>query len=852
MTYRSPSLALSALLGSFLTPAVVAFPAHEDDPKIFDQRPAVPGPGYRRAADPFALGPRDLASASAASTFASQGMRLESWLTLSELGGGNGNDCWGYAAPSGREYALMGTTRGTAIVEVTDPAAATVVEIIDGPNSIWRDIKVYQDRAYVVSEGGEGIQVLDLRQVDAGVVTLENTVTTGGSPSTHNVAIDEDSGFLYRTGGSGNGLRIYRLTDPANPQFVGSWSQRYVHDAQVVTYSSGPYAGRQIAYCCSGFGNGSIDTGLSILDVTNKSSIQVIGQLDYPNASYSHQGWLSADRTRFYLGDELDQNRDIDLTVTRVFDVSDPGAASYIGEFTNGIRAVNHNMYERDGYLFQANYTSGVRVLDIDAGPDAPPEIAHFDSAPDASGSTFNGLWSCYPNLPSGIVLGSDRERGLFVWSFDPLAIDVADAELRELSPGGESVIAEIRELTPGTLDTATISLIVDAGNGAVTIPMVPGATADAYEAQLPSFPCGAVVEWYVSATTNSGIQSTFPATAPLRPFVSLVGSSVTTIREDDMGTDAGWTGGLPGDTAIDGAWERGFPIGTRAEPAGGFPSDDDRLCWFTGQQAVANNADADVDGGFTTLLTPVLDLSGLDFPAVEYERWFSNVFGMNDPDDSFVVEISNDAGATWTTLEVVDPLSAQAAGGWFRASFLVPRFVVPTDQVQVRFVASDLGRSNIVEAAIDDFRVYDAACSAPVGTAYCSSAPNSIGSVSAIVGQGTDFLTRNDLALLATDLPPGVLGLFVVSANQAFVPNPGGSQGNLCVGAGTGRYLSQAGSADAAGTLALVVDATAIPQPNGDVSAGAGETWNFQCWHRDGNPGPTSNFTTGYSVTFR
>ncbi|MEM1448678.1 MAG: choice-of-anchor B family protein [Planctomycetota bacterium] len=840
---HAPALALSSLL---VASAVAApAPLHEDDPKILDTRPAVAGPGYRRATDA-------LSRSAASAGFPSQGMRLESWLTLDELGGGQGNDCWGYASPSGREYALIGTTLATVVVEVTDPANATIVGTIPGPTSIWRDIKVYGERAYAVSEGGDGIQVIDLRQVDAGVVTLENTVTNGGSRATHNVAIDVESGFLYRCGGSGNGLRIYRLTNPSSPQFVGMWSERYVHDVQVVTYTSGPYAGRQIAYCCSGFGNGSIDTGLTILDVTNKSNIQVIGQLSYPTNRYSHQGWLSADRTRFYLGDELDQNAGVDLTVTRVFDVSDPGNASYVGEFTNGVRAVSHNMYERDGYLFQANYTSGIRVLDIDANRDAPPEVAYFDTAPVSSSTTFNGLWSCYPNLPSGIVLGSDRERGLFVWSFDPLAVDVADADLRELSPDGETVVATIDEMTPGTLDASTVTLVVDGGDGPVSIPMTAGSAAGTYEADIPSFPCGAEVSWYVTATTVSGVETTFPDTAPARPFSSLVGSAIATVRYDDFETDAGWTGGLPGDTALRGAWVRDVPIGTQAEPGGGFVAGNGRQCWFTAQQVFANVNDSDVDFGFTTLLSPVLDLTGLAYPTIEYERWFSNALGNNAPDDAFVVEISNDAGVTWTTLEVVGPLGPGTEGGWRQAAFLVTEFVVPTDQVQLRFIASDTGAPNIVEAAIDEFRVVDAVCSAPIGTEYCTSDPNSSGSVGTIVGQGSDFLTLNDLELVATNLPPGQTGLFIVSPNQASVPNPGGGQGNLCVGASTGRYLAQAGSADAAGMLRLDVDATAIPQPAGAVTSMAGDTWNFQCWHRDANPGPTSNFTTGYSVRYR
>src|SRR5690606_15988337 len=102
-------------------------------------------------------------------------------------------------------------------------------------SSLWRDMKVYGSSCYAVSERGGGIQVIDLSQIDAGIVTLTGDVTTGGSAATHTVTLDADSGFLYRCGGSGNGLRIYSLANPANPTYVASWSNRYVHEAQAVT-----------------------------------------------------------------------------------------------------------------------------------------------------------------------------------------------------------------------------------------------------------------------------------------------------------------------------------------------------------------------------------------------------------------------------------------------------------------------------------------------------------------------------------------------------------------------------------------------------------------------------------------
>jgi len=411
--------------------------AHPDDPKVRDRQERVEGPGWRAAehrpserrnavpeesepmsgfgGEPGEGGPM----------FESLNVTLESWLTLSELGNASsGNDCWGYVSPSGREYALMGLSNGTAFVEITDPGDPNIVGIISGSVSLWRDIKVYSHYAYIVSEAnGSGIQVVDMSQIDAGTVTLVNTVTGQGTDRTHNVAIDETSGFLYRCGGGNNGLRIYDLAaNPVNPPYVGAWSTRYVHDAQIVTYESGPFAGRQIGYLCAGFNGGWVETGLTVLDLTDKNNIIEIGHYFYDDTAYSHQVWLSEDRKYAYLNDELDSDYGIPSRM-HVFHVEDIENIEYRGWFTNGNPAVTHNIYIRGNLIFAANYRSGLRVFDRSGDPENPVEVAYFNTYPDDDEPSFNGLWSSYPFFPSGTVIGSDLNRGLFVWTLD-LSID--------------------------------------------------------------------------------------------------------------------------------------------------------------------------------------------------------------------------------------------------------------------------------------------------------------------------------------------------------------------------------------------------------------------------------------------
>ena len=165
----SKSLLISVTLGTMFTSSLFA---HPDDPKIKDRQPAV-------KAETFLLN-NHLGSTRAIGGFESENVVLHSWLPLSELGNSeSGNDCWGYVSPSGREYALMGTSSGTAIVEVTDPGNAQVVDILDGPNSLWRDIKTYGTYMYCVSEGGgEQSCANRFRIMDSGCA---DSSTVGGS-----------------------------------------------------------------------------------------------------------------------------------------------------------------------------------------------------------------------------------------------------------------------------------------------------------------------------------------------------------------------------------------------------------------------------------------------------------------------------------------------------------------------------------------------------------------------------------------------------------------------------------------------------------------------------------------------
>lgn len=670
--------------------------AHPDDPKAKDTLPAYVGPGYRESEGGIA-----------GLEFASENMTLKAWLPCGEFGPQQtwGNDCWGYTSPSGREYALIGLSDGTGIAEITNPGAPVVIGTVPGPNSIWRDIKVYQTYAYAVSEGGNGIQVIPLADIDNGVIGPVTTVTTGGATSTHNVALNVDSGYLYRCGGGSNvGLRMYSLANPALPVWTATWSDKYVHDAQIVSYTSGPFAGREIAFCCAGFNNGGTNTGLTILDVTNKANIfEVAPHLEYPNNAYSHQGWLSPDRQYFYLGDELDEGNFNLNSTTHVFDVSNIASPSFVTAFADDVPSITHNLYTLDNLIFEANYTAGIRVFDA-TNPISPTRVGFFDTVPENNNKTYNGLWSCYPYFPSGTIIGSDRERGLFVWTFGPaaLAFSYPDGLPSLLDPVGASVRVEVIEAAE-PLDPASPTLHVDDGEGFVAVPMVPDGSGS-YLANFPDLTCGAEVPWYVSAQSTDGTVVNDPEGAPAQAHVALAASGETVVLDDNFETDAGWTTSIQGATA--GQWQRGVPVNDPAwdyDPAA--DADGSGQCWLTHNQL----GNTDVDGGSVTLLSTALDLSA-EVNVVSYE-YYLYLTGSNV--DMLLVEASSNGPAgPWTEVARHDTSGGTA---WRHHDITQADFdaagVVTNATMRLRFTANDADPQTIVEAGVDALQISHLDC---------------------------------------------------------------------------------------------------------------------------------------------
>lgn len=636
-------------------------------------------------------------------------MELLGHLPLDEIGGGPsnvlGSDCWGWTDPqTGKEYAIAGMTQSTAFVDISDPRDLKYLGTLPTTtgNSAWRDMKVYANHVYIVSDGNgqHGMQVFDLTQLRTAdpnnPQTFSNTALYTGVSSSHNIAINEDTGYAYIVGSNraSGGLHIVDLSNPSVPVEAGNFSaDGYTHDAQIVSYT-GPdndYTGREIAFV-------SNEDTLTIVDVTNKNNPTQISRNGYPNDAYTHQSWLTEDHRFVYLCDELDEDG-INGTVTHVWDCLDLDSPIYLGAHNGTTRAIDHNLYIKDDYIYLASYSAGLRILEIDSqAPLALNEVAFFDTYPTDTDTDFDGAWSCYPFYESGVVFVNDRQNGVFVVRINPLQFNFPSGTPELIQPAG-GVTEFTVEVTgfAGTPQPGTGQLHVDRGNGFEVFPMNE-ASPNVYEGVFPATNCGDMIDYYISAEASDGSRLVFPYAAPDEVFTAVSGNSTSNAFTDDFETNQGWN--VTGD-ATDGLWERAAPNGdgTRGDPT--LDGDGSGQCYVTGNGA----GNTDVDGGTTTLTSPIFDATGGGNTVAAtlcYWRWYSNDVGNAPNSDIFEVDISNDGGNTWNVVEVVGPGGNEVSGGWFYKEFLIGNFVTPTDQMQVRFRASDLGNGSVVEAAID------------------------------------------------------------------------------------------------------------------------------------------------------
>ncbi len=664
----------------------------------------------------------------------------------------NCSDIWGYVAPDGTEYAVIGTNTTTSIHDLTDPTDPVQVASISGASSTWRDMKQWGEFVYVTTDvGQDGLLVVDMREAPTNITwefwkpeILGSTLET-----CHNIYIDEN-GYAYLAGcnmNSGGVIIVDVATTPGSPEFVGAAEPVYSHDAFVrgdTLWSSD---------ITSGY--------FSVQDVSDKTNVTLMAT-QTTTMNFTHNEWLSDDGKYLFTTDERG-NAYVDA-----YDVSDltdiKRLDSYQPADTKGLGVIPHNAHYFEGYLVVSWYTDGVKVIDVHR-PDNMIEVASYDTYDGPDGG-FSGCWGVTPFLPSGLVLVSDINSGLYV--FDPTYVracylegTVTDATtgaaLNEVEVIIESAtinneltnpsgIYKTGQATAGTFDvtfskpgyepeTMSVTLV----NGEVTV----------LDVQLTSLPTvmvtgetlrnaddtpiiGAKVflsgeDFSYEVTSDADGNFTIPGVyfgnydmyAGAWGYQNIALGMVTineagnyTVKldegyQDDFIVDLGW---VENGDASTGRWTRAEPVGTGFQgfilnPEEDVADDVGNYCYTTGNEGGGAGQD-DIDDGNTVITSPPMDLTTYTNPALNFHFWFVNGGGSGTPNDFLSISMSNGI----ETVEMRRVTSLESASEWVEISNLeITDFLEITNDMRVIVEAADLSPGHLVEAGIDAFFINDA-----------------------------------------------------------------------------------------------------------------------------------------------
>ncbi len=656
------------------------------------------------------------------------------------------NDVWGFVGTDGHEYVIQGTTGGTAWWDVEDPANAVLVKFIAGPSSTWRDMFVIDNHAYVGTEGGGGLQIVDIS--DPTDPTLVNTYSETVSRC-HNIFGDVARKLIFTVGGfPSGGLQVLDASDPVNLVSIGSWPNQYIHDMSIEGTDAYLSLIRQNKF--------------RIVDLTDPTSPVNVG-VAFPDGS-SHSCFPLGDGVHVALCQESNGGH------LKIVDRSNPNSITLVAEDNPAPTTSAHNVHVNGDRIYVAWYVRGVRIYEA-SDPTDISEIGYFDTFP-GQGGLFSGNWGVYPDLPSGLIVASDRTHGMFLLEYDP---DVATLEgVISSSAGGgplEGATVTFGAQMIETDSTGTYRFSAEAGTHAIDIfrfgfvpqtinPAVAEGATIVTNVTLIKLPSGGVEGIVTDAQTGDPLEGveiamlltpfdavtdssgyySFPdvPTSPTPQYdlqvlrsgytnpgpLSTLLTTGSTITKDmklqpaavyeDFASPAGWT--IQDDPGLSsGSWEFGEPKGTYQNGVPFQPEKDHTLdpedqAVVTGNTAGAIGND-DVDGGATRLFSPQFDLSGMTEPHVFYYRWYA----VSETEDEWQVHATTDGGSSWALIES----TVESDPTWRGVDVDLTAITGSAPAVQFRFTAQDQGAGQVVEGALDDFALYDRAGPGAVGVAF-------------------------------------------------------------------------------------------------------------------------------------
>ncbi len=356
---------------------------------------------------------------------------------------GTYNDIWGYTAPDGREYALVGTTIGVSVVNITDREAPYETGFFAGPTSTWRDIKTFRTTMYIANDTEGGMQIVSLDDPEH----PRPIAAFAGFRRAHNLYVDAEQHTLYVAGSNthNGGVLAYWISDPESPRPRYIWSDRYAHDVHA--------RGNRLYVPAIN------NARLEILEVGREGAgtLTPIGVIaNYPSAM-THAVWPTKDDRHLITVDETPG------AFTRIWNVENLPAVDEVASYRppDSPSSIPHNVFVDGDLAFLSYYTAGVRVLDI-TDPARAEEVAFYDTRPNDEGPSYAGCWGVFPFFPNspGLVVASDIERGLFVLQLAPA---LAAKEGNVIGPGaGRAARAETPPVAAAPAARPVIAATVD------------------------------------------------------------------------------------------------------------------------------------------------------------------------------------------------------------------------------------------------------------------------------------------------------------------------------------------------------------------------------------------------------
>lgn len=683
-----------------------------------------------------------------------QNVRFRSQLKVDSAGGAN---ICGYAS-KGREYAIVGTLKGTVIVDVTNPDVPVKLKLIPAVQSKWREIKVYKNHAYVTTEGsGQGLQIINLSTLpDTNVVykdykSGDNNLTN--IAKIHALHVDTAKGFVYLFGGSStlstgvnvNGAIVLDLKDPWNPTFAGYFNKSYIHDG---------YVNNDTLY-----GGHIYDGYFSVIDFKDKNNPIILGTKKTP-LEFTHNTWPSLNGKVIFTTDERAGS------YLAAYDVSDVTNLKLLDKIRTGAgeAAIVHNTHILRDFAITSWYTEGVTIVDAHR-PQNLVQVGQYDTY-NGAGAVFSGCWGVYPYLPSGNLITSSIEGDLHVLTpqyvrasyLEGIVIDSITrkpiiavkvkinsndvdkaietnatgnyytgqataglfsvtysrsgyySKTVEVSLSSDQVTLQDIELKPRPrfiVSGNVVSNIDDSrlGNGIVYLKGTEfnyTIRTDTQGAFLLNDVMDDTYEMFVGAW---GYRHRKITNQVITRNLTGITVRLDSGYQDDFWGDFGWeiSGTLqPG--ANQGRWERAVPIQINFDtqitgPGADNSTDLGSHCYVTGNGGGDGGAN-DVDGGPTVLTSPVIKLKNSKNPILTFSYWFVNTGGSGTPNDTLDIYMSN--GVTEKLILSV----TQSASQWRHATVNLKDFLPLTDSMRLRLSVSDDTPGHIVEAAFDAFKI--------------------------------------------------------------------------------------------------------------------------------------------------